>query len=191
MSIESPNKVTWATLVRDLLFSCGLGFYWINQRVGNEKIFLEIFKERIYDIYRQNWRMDLDNTSDGRLYKYIKEEFEFEVYLNINNSSLRIATSKIRLSSHLFLIERGRWGRNRLQREERKCVVCGTIEDEFHVLVECGRFSNERKGCLTAELKRRRSMFEFVNFFKNKNETIQRKLALLCLRTQKKYKDLM
>ena len=135
--------------------------------------------------------MDLDNTSDGRLYKYIKEEFEFEVYLNINNSSLRIATSKIRLSSHLFLIERGRWGRNRLQREERKCVVCGTIEDEFHVLVECGRFSNERKGCLTAELKRRRSMFEFIIFFKNKNETIQRKLALLCLRTQKKYKDLM
>ena len=63
-------------------------------------------------------------TSDGRLFKHIKQEFGYELYMNINNRALRISITKIRLSSNLFKIERGRWGENRVERRERLCAVC-------------------------------------------------------------------
>ena len=69
---------------------------------------------------------------------------------------------KLRLSSHLFLVERGRWGRNRIEYKDRLCTMCNTIEDEFHCLIECPNYIKERKGCLPEILIRRPSMFEFI-----------------------------
>ena len=63
----------------------------------------------------------------------------------MDNKLLRVANTKIRLSSHLFYIERGRWGKNKINAIDRKCQLCNTIEDEFHCLVECPRFKEIRK----------------------------------------------
>ena len=71
---------------------------------------------------------------------------------------------------------------------ERKCTLCGVIEDEFHCLIECPRYMNARKGCVPERLKKRPSMFEFVNFIKCQNELEYRKLGLLCLRVMKEHK---
>ena len=70
------------------------------------------------DIHIQNWKGEINGTSDGRIYKWIKNTFEIEKYLNILNKQQRVALTKIRLSSHLFNIERGRW--NKTKREDRK-----------------------------------------------------------------------
>ena len=56
------------------------------------------------------------------LYKHVKLDFGFESYLCMYNSSLRVSITRLRLSSHLFLIERGRWGRNRLEYKDRVCI---------------------------------------------------------------------
>ena len=108
-NIYFPEKVTWVTKVRDILFNCGMGFYWFNQKVDNEKLFLSSIKQRLTDIYKQEWYTSVQGTSNNRLYKYLKDELSFEKYLNIPNQFLRVSISKIRLSSHLFHIERGRW----------------------------------------------------------------------------------
>ena len=47
---------------------------------------------------------------------------------------LRTEFSRFRLSSHRLKIETGRWAR--LPPEERLCL-CGKIQDEEHVLLEC------------------------------------------------------
>ena len=191
LSTTNPNKVTWVTLLRDMLNRCGMGNVWLAQKVDDKKSFLVLFKQRVYDIFIQEWRAEIENSTDGRLYKHIKVNFEFEEYLNLENSSLRTAISRIRLSSHVFRIERGRWGQNHIARQDRKCEICDTIEDEFHCLIECVRFVEERKGCLTEELKRRKSMYEFVNFFQSKNIGVIKKLGMLCSRVQIAYKELM
>ena len=190
-SLTNPNKTTWVTLVRDMLYRIGFGNYWQAQNVGEEKHFIAIFKQRIEDIYHQEWRGEVENSTDARLYKHIKEKFEFEPYLNIANSTFRTAISKIRLSSHNFLIERGRWGQTRIERQNRRCAVCATIEDEFHCLIECPLFVNERKGCLSDALKRRKSMYEFINFLKSKDMGLMIKLGKLCHRVHSKYRDRM
>ena len=63
---------------------------------------------------------NLDSTKQFR----IKEEFKFEKYLEMNDSRLTEAIAKVRLSSHLFYIERGRWKRPKVERENRLCDVC-------------------------------------------------------------------
>ena len=100
-------------------------------------------------------------TTNNRIFKYIKNEFIFESYLRIYNRALRTSLTKIRLSSHIFYIERGRWGPNVININERKCNICNVIENEFHCLIECPKFNNERRGLLTNELILNLSFFQF------------------------------
>ena len=86
-----------------------MGFYWLNQKVENEQKFLSDVKQRLKDIYKQEWNANVQGTSDNRLYKYLKSDFLFENYLHLPNQQLRISLSKLRLSSHLLNVERGRW----------------------------------------------------------------------------------
>ena len=110
-------------------------------------------------------------------------------YLNLDNKAFRIAITKVRLSSHLFLIERGRWNKPKINAEDRKCDLCHSIEDEYHCLVECPRFVRERKNCLPVNLKNRLSMYGFMNFLKCPYPTVYYKLGLLCFKVMKIYKS--
>ena len=55
---NKPNCVNWVSKVIFffLLFS-SLGFYdvWVNQGVGNWRVFLNVFKQRLNDNFMQDW----------------------------------------------------------------------------------------------------------------------------------------
>ncbi len=52
----------------------------------------------------------------------------------------RISFTRLRLSSHKLRIETGRW--QRLQRQDRVCdCSLGSVQDELHVLTQCGHCS--------------------------------------------------
>ena len=189
LSNEKPHITTWCTQIKNLLNKWGFGYIWVDQSVSNHKEFLKVFRQRVNDMYMQEWGSNVFLTSKNRIYQYIKNEFKYESYLNLEFSSLRIAISRIRLSSHLFLIERGRWGKKRIQLENRKCSLCNVLEDEFHCLLKCPRYINERQSCLAYELKNSPSMYTFRKFLNSDNIDTQKNLALLCFRVQKEYKQ--
>ena len=54
----------------------------------------------------------------------------------------RIAFTRVRVGSHRFRIETGRW--SRIPRERRLCP-CGQIQDEVHVLKDCILLSDIRE----------------------------------------------
>ena len=185
-NVDFPGKVTWVSLLKKMLFEYGFGDVWMWQYVGNDRLFLSQFRQRLYDVYKQEWRIQISETSQHRLYMHIKQDFCFESYLSIVNKELRIHISKLRLSSHLFLVERGRWVNRRLNIEDRLCALCNVREDEYHCMVECPRFVKERKNLLPVSLKNRPSMFEFINFIKCNEKNIM--LGQLCLNVMKQYK---
>ena len=189
LSESAPEQVTWVTLFRDMICQNGFGYIWFQQYVENENNFLRIFEKRLKDIFLQNWNIEKDNTSDFRLFKRIKQSFVFEKYLNISNKTFRIAITKVRLSSHLFFIERGRWRKPKVNAIDRKCNLCNTLEDEYHCLIECPRFAKERKHCLPENLIKRPSMYEFVNLMKCNDTIFHNKLGLLCYKVMKMYKS--
>ena len=191
INTENPEHENWVSGVKSLLESTGFGYIWQQQYVINETIFLNSFKQRLKDIYMQNWWADIQTTTDNRLFKHIKTSFLFEPYLRINNRALRSSLTKIRLSSHTFLCERGRWGPNNIEIDQRRCTVCNKIENEFHCLIECPKFNNERRGLVTNDLLLNPNFNNFVKYFTANDFKTQRKLALLCFKVHKEYKELL
>ena len=109
----------------------------------------------------------------------------------MNNTAFRVAISKIRLSSHLFFVERGRWGQNSVERKDRLCSYCKCVEDEFHVLVRCPIFDNEREGLIPDFLRLDQNTANFIRYLNSSNQEEQKKLGLLCYRIQKEYKKML
>ena len=48
-----PNKLNWASEVRDLLFRLSFNEAWDIRSVGNEALFLNSLKQRLKDIFIQ------------------------------------------------------------------------------------------------------------------------------------------
>ena len=86
-----------------------------------------------------------------RTYKKFKIVTGFEKYLDIlKNQKQRKLFTKFRLSSHDLEIEGGRYGTKSLPVNEGICKLCneGKVEDEFHFLMQCPFYAEERASLL-------------------------------------------
>ena len=55
---------------------------------------------------------------------------------NLQNTKIfSVKFIRLRLSSHLFPIETGRW--SRMKREDRLCKTCNVLGDESHYIYDC------------------------------------------------------
>ena len=163
-----------------------MGFYWLQQKVEDENAFLREMKQRLTDIYKQEWYSSIQESSSNRLFKHLKNNFAFEDYLNMPNKYLRVSITKIRLSSHLLNVERGRWKKMALT--ERTCDFCHVIEDEFHAFIECPRYKRVRDLYLPHKLAIRPSMFSLISLLKCKNSIDLIKVGKLCAGVQKEHR---
>ena len=67
------------------------------QRVGNDRIFSSIFKQRLFEIEIQSWRCDAQVMDKLRMYELLKENLVCEFYLNEKNiAPYRNVMSKLR-----------------------------------------------------------------------------------------------
>lgn len=126
-----PDKKNWVYLRRDLLSNLGFYDVLLNQGVGNIQLFLSLFKQRITDIFVQNWMERLSNSSRASFYKNTTD-FQPKLYLDcVNVLKFRSAMDRLRISSHRLEIEAGRWSRPYKPVNERKCKLCNCLEDNF------------------------------------------------------------
>lgn len=87
-------------------------------------------------------------------YVNFKQEFGLESYLVvIRDFKLRKCLSKLRLSSHSLEVELGR--HRKVPKEVRICKLCdlNETEDEFHFIMSCPLYLEERIHLLTKLLK--------------------------------------
>ena len=67
-----------------------------------------------------------------------------------------------------LMIECGRCNKPRkIPFHDRLCQFCHTIEDEYHIIIECPRFSVPRKKYIPNNVTTRPRMFELINFVNN------------------------
>ena len=69
------------------------------------------------------------------------------------NPAYRNAISKIRCSSHLLNIERGRHTNPKTPIDERKCISCDCVEDEMHFIINCSLYTQERQRLFDGVIK--------------------------------------
>ena len=84
------------------------------------------------------------------------------------------------MSSHKLRIETGRYGRNRIDRNERQCQICncGDIEDEYHFIIICNKYSDIRKIYIDKYYTQRPSMFKFIELLSSKKHKTLDNLAI-------------
>ena len=105
------------------------------------------FKQRVLDVFKQSWFNDIANNRVLTLYKNYKLSFDFEHYLNVLPNKLKVALSRLRLSSHQLCIKTERYSQNRVDRAQRICTLCNKpdIEDKYHFVLVCPIYSNLRQ----------------------------------------------
>ena len=186
----SPDTVNWVSLLKKLLNESGLGYLWESQLLlpESKSYYTGLFKDRIQDILLQDFNTDLEKISNNRLYKHIDHDFYGKDYLTaIKHNHLRIALSKLRLGSHNFMVERGRWARPPLDHPNRICKECDELEDEMHIFFECVRYRVLRKQYLPAYLLNKPSMAKFIDFLHKTSGDDLLKLAIFVFKVFKHY----
>ena len=112
--------------------------------------------------------------------------------MNINiRHNLRTCYTKLRLSRHKFLVERGRWLKPKIQYTDRKCTLCNTtdIEDEYHIVMICENFKTLRRTYLKKYYYNRPSMHKFVELMNTVNRKTLFKLMLFIKIIFKEYAE--
>ena len=70
-----------------LLFSLGFNEVWYNQSVGNETLFLFLFKQRLRDTFVQEWNARLQESSRAIFYRHLNN-FNYKAYVDVLESDL-------------------------------------------------------------------------------------------------------
>ena len=131
------NQLKWSESVSECLNRMGIGGEHTNKFVDKSAF------QRMTDIFHQEAFAEINrDKSKLRTYAKIKQEQGMENYLNIvRNVDRRTHLSKLRLSNHDLMIEKGR--HQGLEINQRKCPFCptNTLEDESHFLLSCKVFT--------------------------------------------------
>ena len=85
------EKECWTSDVRNILFSLGIGYVWLQQGVGCETAFISLFKQRFTDIFKQQKDMYAK-------YRHFKSVFGSEKYFDfVDTKCFRDYSVKLRL----------------------------------------------------------------------------------------------
>jgi len=83
------------------------------------------------------------------------------------------------MSSHRLFIETGRWRKPvSVPIQDRKCIVCNKLEDEYHFVLECIHYSDLRKQLIPQNYYRRPNMYKFIELVNCGNINVLKKFAM-------------
>ncbi|XP_069141192.1 uncharacterized protein [Argopecten irradians] len=169
--MKKPNyKLNWLYDVKSDLGRCGFNNIWIAQNVDNEKHFLELYSQRLHDIFIQELRCAFDVSPKCEIYKHLVDNFEIQFYLKKPlNSKTKQILSKYRMQAHSLQIEAGRY--NAVPRGDRLCTVCdkNDVEDEMHFVLLCPAYSELRKKFIKTYYHKHPSVYKLIMLFSSKN----------------------
>ena len=114
------------------------------------------------------------------VYIQILTHIHFMIYFTLYDiPANRKAMTRLRLSSHKLMIERGRW--LNILSKDRLCTLCNKLEDEFHVICECPRYDTCRKLYIKPYYVRKPSMGKLIQLL-NTDNTIEMQILAIFIK---------
>ena len=159
------GRKNWVSEIKKMLTESEFSYFWEDPLSVSQKEFALIFKQRLIDNFIQGCFATISTSPSLHLYKYLKENCSYETYLDILPSGLKTLIFKLRTSSHSLRIQTGRFGPNRILRNERICLICNS-GDEFHFILKCPFYYSLRK--------------RYIKDYFYKNPSTLKLLKLLC-----------
>ena len=139
------KELDWNKTICDLISKHGMQYRIEEGSSGLGDAFLGKAKDMFHqEAFEQISRPE----SKLRTYSLIKTVIGKEGYLDqIRNTKYRQKLTKLRLSNHQLMIEKGR--HMKLEKDERICPVCSEgVEDEIHFLLNCKQYDSLREPLL-------------------------------------------
>lgn len=147
-NIDEKGKTCWVTYVKNTLFRLGYGIVWLEQGIGNEKVFLVELKQRLIDTFSQEWHSSVVTKDVFSHYCLFKDNCLRENYFDYLDKRLRDAFVKLRLG--VLPLGASSFRRLFANNTNTKCKLCLTVEDERHFIFDCPLYSDIRKKYITA-----------------------------------------
>ncbi|MCG8034996.1 MAG: hypothetical protein JAZ03_22865 [Candidatus Thiodiazotropha taylori] len=160
----------WINYIKSIFTEIGRNDLWINQASINSRNMKVLVKSVLVDQNLQKWHSDLQNSQKGINYSIIKQAISLEKYLITVQRKYWQCLFKFRTENHKFPVETGRW--NDIEYSERKCNLCNNhdVGDNFHYLLSCSYFSEERKTYLHRKYYTRPNILKFQEFMATANK---------------------
>ena len=142
---------------------------------------------KVIQCFVQGWDDEVHNSSRANTYKLISN-FSFKEYLDfVTVRKFRYAFTRLRVASHRLEIETGRWHKpNRTPIEERKCLFCNCLEDEFHFVLECQLYQDLRNEYIKKYFWKRPNIPKFIELLQSENKKTIKKLSVYIYKSFKK-----
>ena len=177
------SRFKWISNVKQILCNAGRNDVWLNQNnfiPNNNKFYV---KQNLQDQFIQSWRTNLTMSSKGKNYNVYKDSIQLEPYILALPYKLYINMIRFRTGNHKLPIEIGRW--NNVDIDDRKCNLCtsNSIGDEFHYLLQCPYFKQDRLRLIPACYWERPNILKYRNLLCSNNET--------CLVNLSKFMDII
>ena len=143
LQLDNNGKKNWVTQVREILSTTGFYFVWHNQRIQHVNSFLSQFKQRLVDIFIQEWSSTIRIKERYTLYSTLIPYFGNVSYLNIIDIyCFRVALTQIRLG---VLPINSNMKRYSVNLKEMMCPFCeNVVENEVHFLNVCPMYNDLR-----------------------------------------------
>ena len=162
----------WIGKIRQILISVGKPDLLHQHNIQHPHATKLKISQTLHDIFLQDWNATSNTTSKGRNYKLFKMNINFETFLISLPRSFSIPMVKFRTANHKLPIEVGRW--ENIVYDDRKCNLCdkNDLGDEFHYLLICPYFQNERKDLLKRYYYLRPNTIKFQELLNCKNKQV-------------------
>lgn len=140
---DELGKKCWASQVREILCKTGFQYVWLQQGVGNVNSFIRVFKQRLIDMFIQEWSETIEERQRYETYRSFKSLFAGEQYINdISVYCFRVAMAQFRLG---VLPINNNMSRYNDIPASKNCVFCvDHNENEDHFLFQCPLYSDLR-----------------------------------------------
>lgn len=166
---EIQNKdFMWIDNVKRILTTCGFVDIWRTQVFPNNKWLKEATKQKLKDLFINEWFNTIEQSSGCSTYTLIKNKFQFETYLINTPAKLLKPMIQFRTRNHRMPIETGRW--NNIPREDRKCTLCNSdTGDEFHYTLICKELKQYRRKFIKEKYYKRPNVILFEELINTTN----------------------
>jgi hypothetical protein len=170
-SLDDRGKTCWVTYVKNTLFSLGFGYVWLQQGVGCERTFVIMFKERMVDIYVQEWYSSVFRKYVFQNYRLFKNVFECERYYDfVEEKRFRDCLVKLRLG--VLPLCASHFRRTFANEGKFECKLCNVFENEDHFIFDCPLYTKTREKYINTRYA------TYVNILRNGSNTDIRKLSV-------------
>ena len=172
---EKKINSQWINLVSNILCMHGFSGVWYQQSFANSLWLQKAIKQKLTDVYIQKWISQIKVTSESNCYKIFKTHFGQSKYISTLPRSQCKSLIRFRTRNHKLPVEVGRW--KSVPLNERLCIYCNEPGDEFHYLMSCKHFEDERKQCLKSYFYKRPNIIKFEQLLNLQDDKQLKKLC--------------